>query len=60
MILSPDEKKFCTLLGLRLREARLKKRVKQSDLAARAGVSWQLIIRMEKVIRPSLWENGLV
>jgi transcriptional regulator with XRE-family HTH domain len=35
-------------LGLRLRTARIDRREKQADLSARAGVSRQIIIKMEQ------------
>lgn len=48
MALPPTEDHFFHELGLRLRAARIDRQESQADLGARAGVSRQIIIKMEQ------------
>ncbi len=43
-----EEKEFFRQLGLRLRQARIERRETQEDLGVRAGISRQLLARMEQ------------
>ncbi len=48
MGLKQNEKEFFQELGLRLRKARIERRETQEGLGARAGISRQLLARMER------------
>ncbi len=48
MDLNQDEKEFFRELGLRLRKARIERRETQEGLGVRAGISRQLLARMEQ------------
>jgi transcriptional regulator with XRE-family HTH domain len=48
MLATPEENKLYEDLGLRLRKARIRRKITQADLGARTGISRQLIIKMEK------------
>ena len=48
MLATPEENNLFEDLGLRLRKARIRRKITQADLGARTGISRQLIIKMEK------------
>jgi transcriptional regulator with XRE-family HTH domain len=48
MLATPEENNLYKDLGLRLRKARIRRKITQADLGARTGISRQLIIKMEK------------
>ena len=48
MLATPEENNLYEDLGLRLRKARIRRKITQADLGARTGISRQLIIKMEK------------
>jgi transcriptional regulator with XRE-family HTH domain len=48
MLATAEENNLYEDLGLRLRKARIRKKITQADLGARTGISRQLIVKMEK------------
>ena len=48
MLATPEENNLYEDLGLRLRKARIRRKITQADLGARTGISRQLIVKMEK------------
>jgi DNA-binding XRE family transcriptional regulator len=48
MLATAEENNLYEDLGLRLRKARIRRKITQADLGARTGISRQLIVKMEK------------
>jgi DNA-binding XRE family transcriptional regulator len=48
MLATAEENNLYEDMGLRLRKARIRRKITQADLGARTGISRQLIVKMEK------------